>query len=252
MSTLDGSVVIVTGGGHGIGRAYCEEVARRGGSVVVADVDGAAADRVAGSIGTGSAIATETDVADLRSCRAAVAAATAAFGHVDGLVNNAALFSRIPVNRGRFDEIDPDEWDRVMEVNVKGTWHMCLATVPSMEERGYGKIVNVSSGTALKGSAGRSHYVTSKAAVLGLTKSLAWELGASGIRVNAVAPGNTLSEVDPDDETLRRRRAAANRRALPHVETPEDLVGTVCYLLSRDSDFVTGQTIVVDGGGHMH
>lgn len=252
MSGLEERVVLVTGGGHGIGKAYCEEIARRGGSPVVADIDGEAAERVAASIGTGSAVAIETDVADLESCRAAAAAALSAFGRIDGLVNNAALFSRIPVNRGRFDEIDPQEWDRVMEVNVKGTWQMCLAVVPAMEDRGYGKIVNVSSGTALKGSAGRSHYVTSKAAVLGLTKSLAWELGASGIRVNAIAPGNTLSEDDPDDETLGRRRAAANRRALPLVEKPGDLVGTVAYLLSADSDFVTGQTVVVDGGGHMH
>jgi 3-oxoacyl-[acyl-carrier protein] reductase len=218
----------------------------------VADIDGEAAERVAASIGAASAVAVKTDVADLESCRAAAEAALSAFGRIDGLVNNAALFSRIPVNRGRFDEIDPAEWDRVMEVNVKGTWQMCLAVVPAMEERAYGKIVNVSSGTALKGSAGRSHYVTSKAAVLGLTKSLAWELGASGIRVNAIAPGNTLSEDDPDDETLGRRKAAANRRALPLVETPADLVGTVAYLLSPDSDFLTGQTIVVDGGGHMH
>lgn len=251
MSDLAGRSVIVTGGAHGLGRAYCEALVGLGAMVTILDVDGEAAESLAEELG-GDAIPVEGDVAVLRDCHRAAQSAIEAFGDIHGLINNAAIYSRIAINRGRFDAIDPDEWDRVMEVNVKGSWQMCLAVVPVMKKAGYGKIVNVSSGTAFKGPMGRCHYVTSKAAILGLTRTLARELGEFGIRVNALAPGSTLSEDDPDDETVQMRERAASRRSLPQVEKPSDVIGTVRFLLSQDSDFLTGQTIVVDGGEYMH
>src|SRR5579871_692098 len=189
---LEGKVAIVTGGGHGIGRAYCLGIAREGGRVVVADVDGAAADQVAEEIGP-QALAVRADVASLASCRDLAQRTLDTFGQIDGLVNNAAIFATIPISRVGFQEIDEAEWDRVMEVNVKGVWNCCRAVAPAMQERKQGSIVNISSSTVLNGSAGRIHYVASKAAVLGFSRVLARELGPDNIRVNTIAPGSTLS-----------------------------------------------------------
>ena len=140
----------------------------------------------------------------------------------------------------------------MMAVNLKGTWLASRAVIPAMRARGYGKILNISSGTALKGSASRIHYVTSKAGILGFTKTLAREVGPDGIRVNCVAPGNTLSEDNPDADVLALRSSAAAERALRQMERPGDLVGAVVFFASSDSDFITGQTLVVDGGALMH
>jgi 3-oxoacyl-[acyl-carrier protein] reductase len=248
---LEGKVAIVTGGGHGIGRAYCLGVAREGGRVVVADVDGAAAEQVAEEIGS-RALAVRVDVASLAGCQEMAERALDAFGQIDGLVNNAAIFATIPISRVGFQEIPEDEWDRVMEVNVKGVWNCCRAVVPAMQARAQGSIVNISSGTVLNGSAGRIHYVASKAAVMGLSRVLARELGAHNIRVNTIAPGSTLSEPNPDESVLRLRQSNVGNRALQRVELPDDLVGTALYLLSDLSSFVTGQMIVVNGGDVMH
>ena len=174
------------------------------------------------------------------------------YGRIDVLVNNAAIFATVPMSRAPFDEIEVEEWDRMMAVNLRGTWLACRAVIPDMRKRGYGKIINVSSGTALKGSASRIHYVTSKAGVLGFTRTLAREVGKDGIRVNCVVPGSTLSEQDPDEDTVRMRNAAANERALKRVQRPDDLVGAVVFFASAESDFITGQSLVVDGGAFMH
>jgi 3-oxoacyl-[acyl-carrier protein] reductase len=170
------------------------------------------------------------------------------FGHIDILVNNAAIFATIPMNRGGIDSIDPAEWDRMMAVNLKGLFFCCRAVLPSMRKQKSGKIVNISSGTALNGSAGRIHYVTSKAGVIGFTRCLAREVGDDNINVNAIAPGSTLSEDNPSEDVIKMRSARVSDRALKRVQLPKDLVGTVLFLSSPLSDFMTGQTVAVDGG----
>jgi 3-oxoacyl-[acyl-carrier protein] reductase len=251
---LEGRVAIVTGGGHGIGKAYARGLAAEGASIVVAEIDADAASAVAGALVQEGfqAIAVPTDVSHWPSVEAMAKRTMERFGRIDVLVNNAAIFATVPMSRAPFDQIDPAEWDRMMSVNLKGTWLACRAVVPHMKAQGYGKIINISSGTALKGSASRIHYVTSKAGILGFTRTLAREIGGAGICVNCVAPGSTLSEEAPDAETLKMRNAAASDRALRRLQTPEDLVGAIVFFASADSDFITGQTLVVDGGSSMH
>ncbi len=251
---MDGRVAIITGGGHGIGKAYAARLAGEGANVVIAELDGAAGAAVALELTAQgcTVIAVQTDVANETSVNHMAAKAIEKFGRIDVLVNNAAIFATVPMSRSPFDQITVDEWDRMMGVNVKGTWLACRAVVPHMRAQGYGKIINVSSGTALKGSPSRIHYVTSKAGILGFTKTLANEVGKDGICVNCVAPGSTLSEENPDEDILKMRAQAANSRALKRVQTPEDLTGAVLFFASADSDFITGQTLVVDGGSCMH
>ena len=251
---LDGRVAIITGGGHGIGKAYAMRLAAEGAKVVIAELDGEAANAVAAELTAvgHQAIAVQTDVANEASVNNMAQQTIAQFGRIDVLVNNAAIFATVPMSRSPFDQITIDEWDRMMSVNVKGTWLASRAVVPQMRKQAYGKIINVSSGTALKGSPSRIHYVTSKAGILGFTKTLANEVGKDGICVNCVAPGSTLSEENPDDDILKMRAQAANARALKRVQTPEDLTGAVVFFASADSDFITGQTLVVDGGSCMH
>ena len=251
---LDGRVAIITGGGHGIGKAYAARLAAEGAKVVIAELDGAAASAVAADLTAQgfAAFAVQTDVADEASANNMAAQAIHQFGRIDVLVNNAAIFATVPMSRSPFDQISVDEWDRMMSVNVKGTWLASRAVVPQMRKQAYGKIINVSSGTALKGSPSRIHYVTSKAGILGFTKTLANEVGKDGICVNCVAPGSTLSEENPDNDILKMRAQAAGTRALKRVQTPEDLTGAVVFFASADSDFITGQTLVVDGGSCMH
>ena len=251
---LDGRVAIITGGGHGIGKAYAMRLAAEGAKVVIAELDGKAARAVAAELAAlgHQAIAVQTDVANETSVNNMAQQAIAQFGRIDVLVNNAAIFATVPMSRSPFDQISIEEWDRMMSVNVKGTWLASRAVVPQMRKQAYGKIINVSSGTALKGSPSRIHYVTSKAGILGFTKTLANEVGKDGICVNCVAPGSTLSEENPGDDILKMRALAANARALKRVQTPEDLTGAVVFFASADSDFITGQTLVVDGGSCMH
>lgn len=251
---LKGKVAIITGAGHGIGIAYANRLASEGAHVVVAELDTEAGQRVAKDITQSgrSAIAVATNVVDPASLENMTKTTLEAFGRVDILVNNAAIFSTIPMSRSPFDEISIEEWDAMMAVNVKGAWLASRAVTPTMKSQNSGKIINISSGTALKGSASRIHYVTSKAAILGFTKTLAREVGPFGITVNCVAPGNTLSEANPDDTVKAFRASGANDRALKRTESPEDLVGAVAFFASPDSDFITGQTLVVDGGSFMH
>jgi 3-oxoacyl-[acyl-carrier protein] reductase len=247
-------VAIITGGGHGIGKAYALGMASEGAKVVIAEIDSIAAETAAVDLRRQGfeAIAVRTDVADRASVETMAQRALEAFGQIDILVNNAAIFATVPMSRSPFDEIEIGEWDRMMAVNLRGTWLASRAVVPHMRKRGYGKIINISSGTALKGSASRIHYVTSKAGVLGFTRTLATELGKDGICVNCIAPGSTLSEENPSEHIVRMRAAAAAERALKRTQTPEDLVGAIVFFASAESDFITGQTLVVDGGACMH
>jgi 3-oxoacyl-[acyl-carrier protein] reductase len=251
---LEGRVSIVTGGGNGIGKAYCEALAAQGAAVAVAEIDGDAAERTAASLrATGArALEIQTDVADEQSTQRMAERTLSAFGRIDVLVNNAAVFATIPISRVPLEEVTVEEWDLVMAVNLRGMFLACKAVLPAMRQRSYGKIINISSGTALSGSPTRIHYVTSKGGVLSFTRTLAREVGAAGIRVNAIAPGSTLSEENPSEDILRMRQGPVAARALPRVQLPSDLVGAVLFFASSDSDFVTGQTLVVDGGATMH
>jgi len=216
---------------------------------VIAELDAAAGERVAAEVG---GLAVRTDVADEASCQEMARRAVARYGRIDVLVNNAAIFATIPMSRAPFDQVEPAEWDRMMAVNLRGPWLACRAVIPQMRKQRYGKIINISSGTALKGAATRIHYVTSKAGIIGFTRTLAMEVGKDNICVNCIAPGSTLSEENADEALIKYRQSAASTRALQRMQRPEDLVGAVAFFASSDSDFITGQTLVVDGGAHMH
>ncbi len=247
--TLSGKVALVTGGGRGLGRAYCEALAGEGASVVAADIRDTAATVEAISSAGGAAIGLTLDVADMANCQAAADQTLEAYGRIDVLVNNAALYGDI--GGGRFDRITDDQWDRVMTVNIKGIWQCCKACVPAIREAGGGSIINISSLAAVYGLPYALDYATSKGAVIGLTRSLARELGRDQIRVNAVAPSAVLTEGtdgffgEKKDQVLQ---AVAAGQALRTNLTTDDLVGTVVYLASDASKMVTGQTIMVDGG----
>lgn len=252
---LQGKVVIVTGGGHGIGKAYCEGFTRSGARVVVADIDTESAESVAGELAKMSeagAMAVNVDVSDEASTKELAAKTVEKFGRIDAIVNNAAIFATVPMNRGLIEEISVDEWDRLMAVNLKGVFLACRAVLPTMRQQKSGKIINISSGTALAGPPGRIHYVASKAGVIGFSRTLAREVGGDNIQVNILCPGSTLSEVDPSEEVLKMRRSNIDKRALGRVQVPQDLVGAVMFMASPLSDFMTGQIMVVDGGQHMH
>ncbi len=246
---LDGKVVLVTGGARGLGRAYCSAAAAEGARVVAGDL--APCDDTVGEIvgAGGEAIGLRLDVADPASCEAAVTTAVERFGGLDGLVNNAALYAGL--STGPFEEIDLDEWNATMRVNVDGVFHMCRAAVGPMRERETASIVNISSLAAVYGLPNALHYTTSKAAVLGLTRGLARELGRYWIRVNAIAPSAVLTEGTESfmaDMRDRALGAIAQQQALRRNLEPADVAGTVVHLLSDQSRFVTAQTLMVDGG----
>jgi NAD(P)-dependent dehydrogenase (short-subunit alcohol dehydrogenase family) len=235
-------VEIVTGGGRGLGRAFCEAFAEAGARVAAADIDEEAAAKTASLVG---GLGVRVDVTDASSVEAMVAAVIEKFGGVDVLVNNAGLYGGL--QRAPFYELDEADWDRAMSVNLKGPWLCAKASVPALRERGGGAIVNVSSATVFSGSPEWAHYVASKGGVLALTRAMARELGDFGIRVNALAPGFTLTEASreliPDAESYGVARGAIKRSA-----QPEDIVGAAVFLASDASRFITGQTLIVDGG----
>ena len=250
---LKDKVIIVTGGGIGIGRAYATGLAREGARVVVTDIQEEEAKKVACEIkqGGGEALALPVDVTSAEKTQAMADKTLQKYGRIDVLVNNAGLYSAI--KKKPFSEITAEEWDRVMAVNLKGLFLCVQAVYPAMKEQGKGKIINISSGTALGGTPFFLHYVTSKAGVIGFTRALARELGPDNICVNAITPGLTISSPQQEGvltpEQLQDRR---RRRAFQRDQYPQDLVGTMIFLCSADSDFITGQTINVDGGLHMH
>lgn len=249
---LEGRVAIVTGAAQGIGAAYARALAEQGAKVCVADVLDARSVVDAIRQSGGQAIGVRCDVSDSGAVRAMVADTVKAFGKLDILVTNAALFAKVTLKH--FTEIDSAEWDQVMAVNVRGVFECVKAAVPEMRKHKYGKIVNIASGTVFKGTPMLMHYVTSKAAVIGMTRVMARELGDDGIRVNTLAPGLTLSDGVKSNTQWVKAMIDANTatRALKREQVPEDLTGTLIYLCSTDSDFMTGQCVVVDGGSAMH
>jgi len=250
---LDDRVIIVTGGAQGIGRAYCEGLAEEGAKVVVADVNGQEAARVVRILGERGkdALAVVTDVSSPEDTERMAEETVQRFGRIDGLINNAAIYQRPNMSRVPFEQLPVEEWDRLMAVNLKGLFLCARAVVPSMKTGRGGKIINISSGTVAFGSPNMAHYVTSKAGVIGFTRALARELGEYNINVNAIAPGLTMSMVDMPEDILERNRQRLSTRCLQRDEVPEDLVGTAIFLCSSDSDFMTGQTLAVDGGSQM-
>jgi len=246
-SDLASRVVVVTGAAGGFGRAFSLAFVEAGARVVAADLDEAGAEETAELVrrAGGEAVGAAVDVADEASVAALVESAVDAFGGVDVLVNNAGIYADL--DRRPFYELDAEVWDRVLAINLRGPWLCAKACVPAMRVRGGGAIVNISSATVFSGSPLFAHYVASKGGLIALTRAMAREVGDLGIRVNAVAPGFTLTEASrrliPDAETYGVDRGAIKRAAVP-----EDLVGTVLFLASSASAFVTGQTIVVDGG----
>jgi NAD(P)-dependent dehydrogenase (short-subunit alcohol dehydrogenase family) len=250
--SVEGKVIVVTGGGRGLGRAYAEALSAAGASVVVGDIRDTAETVASVEAAGGKIRGVDLDVVDMASCQNMADVAVQAFGRIDGLVNNAALYGDI--SGGRFDDLSEDQWDRVMTVNVKGIWQCCKACVPAMREAGGGSIINISSLAATYGMPFAADYATSKAAVIGLTRSLARELGKSWIRVNAVAPSAVLTEgTDEFMGPVREKALAtiAGNQSLKANLTTDDMTGTILYLASDASKFVTGQTIMVDGGSVM-
>ena len=249
---LTGRTVIITGGGKGIGKVYTEEFAKAGARVVAADIDGAAARAVADALGAQGceALALETDIASEESTKSMAEAALERFGAIDVLINNASLMSVLA--RRSWLEIPVEEWDRVMAVNLRGMFLSCRAVFPAMKANGRGKIVNISSSRVWEGTPNRLHYTTSKAGVIGFTRALSREVGEFGITVNAVTPGYTLSETQVASSSGNYLASRVDGRVFERAQVPADLVGAVMFLSSSASDFMTGQTINVDGGKSMH
>jgi 3-oxoacyl-[acyl-carrier protein] reductase len=251
MRRLEDKVAIVTGGARGLGKVFCLAMAEQGAKLVIADILDKEAQKTAEEIQAkgGKAISIKTDVTSEEDTLGMAKKAIKQFGRIDILVNNAAMIYGI--TRKPFTEIPPAEWDKLMVVNLRGPFLCCRAVFPQMKKQGKGKIINLASETALTGSRHLIHYVTSKGGIISFTRALAAEVGKYGICVNSIAPGFTDSESSRtviDDIT----RYDVSLTPLRRLEQPEDLVGAIIFLASDESDFVTGQALVVDGGRYMH
>lgn len=250
MPALESRVAIVTGGGKGIGVAYCEALAAAGASIVIVDIvdAGDLAARLERDYAPIRAISVVADVSDEQQVIRSIASALTIDGRIDVLVNNAAIFAAL--SPSAITDIDVGLWDKVMAVNVRGAFLMAKHVTPHMTARRYGKIINITSGAAYKGLAGMLHYSASKGALMTMTRALSRELGADGICVNSLAPGAIMSDTIMENEEHLERyhsRAIAGR-AIPRHGYPSDLTGALVFLASTASDFITGQTLAVDGG----
>jgi len=251
MGRLEGRVALVTGAGKGLGKAFCRKLAEEGANIVAvtrADMEGLEqTGKEVRALGREVLLA-KVDVSSEKDTIRMAEEASRKFGRIDILVNNAAYY--YGVQRKSFTEIEVEEWDKMMAVNVRGPWLCAKAVFPSMKEQGKGKIINLTSEVFFTGSRGFVHYVASKGGVIGLTRALAVELGPYGICVNAVAPGYTDTEASRTIADIDKYDTS--KTPLRRLERPDDLVGAVAFLSSDESDFVTGQTILVDGGRAMH
>jgi 3-oxoacyl-[acyl-carrier protein] reductase len=247
-----GRSVIITGGGKGIGKVYAEEFAKVGARVAAADIDVESAKAVAAALCAAGhqAIGFGVDIASEQSTMAMAQTVLDRFGAIDVLINNASLMSVLP--RRSWLEIPVEEWDRVMAVNLRGMFLACRAAFPAMKAQKRGKIVNISSSRVWEGAPNRLHYTTSKAGVIGFTRALSREVGEYGITVNALTPGITQSDTQVASSSGNYLATRIAGRAIERVQVPADLVGAVMFLSSAASDFMTGQTINVDGGKLMH
>jgi 3-oxoacyl-[acyl-carrier protein] reductase len=249
---LSGRSVVITGGGKGIGKVYAEEFAKAGARVAAADIDVDAATSVADTLRAAGyeALGLGVDIASEEATVAMAQSVLDRFGAIDVLINNASLMSVLP--RRSWLEIPVEEWDRVMAVNLRGMFLTCRAAFPPMKAQKRGKIVNISSSRVWEGTPNRLHYTTSKAGVIGFTRALAREVAEFGIMVNAVTPGMTQSETQVASSSGNYLAASIAGRSIERIQYPADLVGAVMFLSSSASDFMTGQTINVDGGKAMH
>jgi NAD(P)-dependent dehydrogenase (short-subunit alcohol dehydrogenase family) len=242
-------VVIVTGAGQGIGREFARQFAAAGAIPVVADMNLGNARRVEREIEAagGRSIAVEVDIGDRASLDAMAATVLDRLGRIDVLISNAGIFSAL--NKRPFDEIPLDEWNRVLHVNVTGTWLSICAVLPAMKRAGWGRIITISSNSVRKGVTNYLHYVTSKSAIIGMTNAVAREVGPHGITANCIRPGAVATEVERVANTTPERRVAQmQEQCIPRGMVPPDLVGLALFLSSPASGFITGQTIAVDGG----
>jgi NAD(P)-dependent dehydrogenase (short-subunit alcohol dehydrogenase family) len=245
---MKGKVAIVTGGAQGIGRAIAEGLSAAGARIVIADLKGAeeAAAAFPDGVGLTVNVASEEDVARMAD------ETVERCGSIDVLVNNAGLYASLEMRP--FDQIPLEEWRQVMDVNVASMFLTCRVVVPVMRRQGGGKIVNISSGTPFRGVPFLLHYVTSKGAIVALTRALAKELGKDDVLVNCVAPGFTMSAgVEAHPEVVEKLRdVSVSARTIQRDQVPEDVVGAVVFLCGPGSDFITGQTMVIDGGQYFH
>jgi 3-oxoacyl-[acyl-carrier protein] reductase len=245
---LSGRVAIITGAGQGIGRTFALAYAAAGAIPVIAEINESSAQSVVTEIESfnGRALAIPTDISDPDSLDEMARAVIARLGRIDILVNNAAIFSTLKMRP--FEEIPLDEWRRVMDVNITGVMLTCRSVLPHMRARRWGRIINMSSGSVLMGRPHYLHYTTSKAALIGMTRSLARELGPDGITVNAIMPGAVFTEIPRETVTPAQTQVIVATQCIHRPQVPEDLVGTVLFLSSEGSAFLTGQSIAVDGG----
>jgi 3-oxoacyl-[acyl-carrier protein] reductase len=251
---LESKVAIITGAAHGIGKAYARRFAEEGAHVVIADIDAQGGETAAKALADAglSAWSRTTDVRSYASIEGLISETVDRFGRIDVLLNNAAIYVTQKLWKGPVEELALEEWDRVIEVNLKGVFLCSKAVIPVMKRQRGGKIINIASGTFFSGSGNMPHYTTAKGGVVALTRVMARQLGEWQINVNCMTPGSTMSEESVNADVLARREGSIGKRCFPRIETPADIVGTAVFLASSDSDFITGQLLVVEGGGVMH